>query len=906
MTSLKKLWQLRRSTMANNIVILLMLFGIAPLAILFLIFQQVFWAYETESIGQRQQESAHHLAERLSLSLQQKRALLQELSHSWQDTVSKQQASRLLHNFLKRHPEFEELTLLYDQGRVVAKAAQDPVAQASEAQDPRRDPALAAVWSGKTLVIPVEQPDSRQLCCLTFLLPLKKGADTVVGVLEAVLPLPAFLPLLSGSADSPDSLVYLANAEGYTFGRRAGSGQEKFDLTALPAIQALAAGTTGIWRYPDSSGRKVLAVSALIPGTGLGVILERSDRAASRQVYRIAVVFLSLFVVVILMAVFRGLLFSHDRIIGPVKALQQEIETLSRGVFPQGVPTSAMGRDEIGQLSLAFHNMVEHLKKTMVSRDLLAKEVAERTLAEEALRRQEATLRSILLAVPIGIGSLQHWTLVGANESLYKLTGLGPDELLGQEMASLFVNQKDYQRLQDQIQRALVRQDVVVSETRWRRQGEERDIYLKFAPVKDGHNADLVFAAMDISDLKKMEQERLRIDKLESLGILAGGIAHDFNNILTVILGNIELVGLELTQGGKCKRYLAEADEACRRAQHLAKQLLTFAKGGMPLKKPVDPALLVQDAIPLALSGSQSAVEMLVHDDLWPVEVDEDQMHQVLHNILINADQAMPTGGRITVAVQNCLVTKVLGLPLPEGRYVRISITDEGVGISPKDMEKIFDPYFTTKQLGNGLGLTAAYAIVKNHQGHISVESRVGKGSCFRIYLPVSPVAAKPAGPKITAMPRRGQGRILVMDDEAAVREVLSHMLTRLGYEPVCVKDGGQALQAYQQAQKDQRKFAAVILDLTVPGGLGGKETVALLRQLDPEVRAIVSSGYGDDPILAHYGDFGFHGVIAKPYKITDLSQVLHTVLTNKLALRPGPQKPARPSPGKARQETSP
>jgi signal transduction histidine kinase/ActR/RegA family two-component response regulator len=420
-------------------------------------------------------------------------------------------------------------------------------------------------------------------------------------------------------------------------------------------------------------------------------------------------------------------------------------------------------------------------------------------------------------------------------------------------------------------------------EAQWRRRdGQVREIFLKFAASDQNDlEKDLVFAAMDISDLRKMEQERLRIDKLESLGIMAGGIAHDFNNILTIILGNIELVVLEIKKSDKSLDLLLEAEQACQRAQHLAKQLLTFAKGGMPIKRPVHVSKVLQDVVPLALSGSNSAVEILIEEDVWPVEIDEDQIHQVINNILINADQAMPDGGLITVKAKNLFLTAT-DVPLPEGNYVRFSFIDEGIGISQKDLGKIFDPYFTTKQFGNGLGLTAAFSIVKNHRGHISVDSDIGQGSSFHLYLPAAKNAPQSISSKVKTMPIRGQGRILVMDDEASIRTVLGHMLNKLGYEAVCVANGEHALQTYQNARKNKELFDAIILDLTIPGGLGGKETLELLLELDPQIKAIVSSGYGDDPIMANYEKFGFKSVIAKPYKISELSVVLHDVLSKK------------------------
>jgi PAS domain S-box-containing protein len=467
------------------------------------------------------------------------------------------------------------------------------------------------------------------------------------------------------------------------------------------------------------------------------------------------------------------------------------------------------------------------------------------------------------------------------------MTGYSKEEIRGKNLNFLFNQKRDYKKMVGQLHQIHGNEETVAMETQWRRRdGQVRDIYLNFSLIdKTDPGKNLIFAAMDISDLKKMEKERLRMDNLESLGIMAGGIAHDFNNILTIIMGNIELVGLEIKHPDKSLARLLEAEQACQRARHLAKQLLTFAKGGMPIKKPRLAGELLQNVVPLALSGSNSAVEISIDDNTWPIDIDEAQIQQVINNILINADQAMPDGGLITITVTNQALTPAHGIPLPSGNYVKISVIDQGIGISEKDLGKIFDPYFTTKQLGNGLGLTAAFSIIKNHQGYISVDSKLGQGSRFHIYLPAATTAPLICDTKVSEIPIRGYGRILVMDDEPAILVVLSQMLNKLGYEAVCVENGQQVLETYQRAQKSNRFFDAAILDLTIPGGLGGKETIEILRKLDPHVQVIVSSGYANDPIMADYEKFGFNGVIAKPYKILELSLILHNLLTSKKSL---------------------
>jgi CheY-like chemotaxis protein len=279
-----------------------------------------------------------------------------------------------------------------------------------------------------------------------------------------------------------------------------------------------------------------------------------------------------------------------------------------------------------------------------------------------------------------------------------------------------------------------------------------------------------------------------------------------------------------------------------------------------------------------ACRGSKARCEIQIPDDLWCVEADPGQLGQVFQNLVINAVQAMPTGGTIDIHAENLRLKEISDVPLSPGKYVKISIRDQGIGIPAEYILKIFDPYFTTKQAGSGLGLATAFSIIKNHNGHISAESTMGGGTTLRIFLPASDQQIGPQpGPERKALP--GKGKILVMDDEEIVRDVLGKMLANLGYEAKFAQDGAEAVEKFIAAQKTGDKFEAVILDLTVPGGIGGKDTIRKLLDIDPQVKAIVSSGYSDDPIMANFKAYGFSGMIAKPYKVLDLSDVLHDVI---------------------------
>ncbi|MCX5876439.1 MAG: ATP-binding protein [Deltaproteobacteria bacterium] len=308
---------------------------------------------------------------------------------------------------------------------------------------------------------------------------------------------------------------------------------------------------------------------------------------------------------------------------------------------------------------------------------------------------------------------------------------------------------------------------------------------------------------------------------------------------------------------------------------------MLFAKGGAPVKTEASLAGLIHDATGFAVRGTKAVCEYDCAEDLWLAEVDKGQMGQVLQNLVINAVHAMPEGGVIRLTARNLTVGPG-ELLLTPGKYVLITVRDHGLGIPPEHLAKIFDPYFTTKQSGSGLGLAVAYSIIANHAGHLTVESEQGKGTAFSIYLPStgkSSLAEKPA--EATAPLHKGQGKILVMDDEELIRNVSTAMLRQLGYEAHTANDGEEAITRYLQAKKDGQPFDLVIMDLTVPGGMGGKETIAHLRQINPQIKAVVSSGYANDPIMANFSKYGFCGVAPKPFGLQELSELLQMILAS-------------------------
>jgi len=397
--------------------------------------------------------------------------------------------------------------------------------------------------------------------------------------------------------------------------------------------------------------------------------------------------------------------------------------------------------------------------------------------------------------------------------------------------------------------------------------------------------SQIIVLVRNVTERKRTEDERVRLSKLDSISILAGGVAHDFNNILTAIVGNLSFA-LTVRRPDLIHDVLSDIEAAALRAQKLVAQLATFSRGGMPIRRVSAIGPLLRDSAEFALSGSNVTGDFSIADDLSPVSVDEGQIGQAIDNLVINAKQAMPGGGTVRVSAENVAADgrdRLAGLAIRPGRYVKIVVEDHGVGIPKHHLPRIFDPYFTTKEKGTGLGLATTYSIVKRHDGHIAVESEVGRGTTFTILLPTSSEPA-PIIPREQAMPKKGRGLVLLMDDEEMIRDGTARMLQHLGYAVQCARNGEEAIAIYRRAKEQGRPFDVVIMDLTVPAGLGGKDTLRALRAIEPGVAAIVSSGYSDEPIMAAYAQYGFSGVLSKPYTIRELGDVLHQVTASPCA----------------------
>jgi PAS domain S-box-containing protein len=589
-------------------------------------------------------------------------------------------------------------------------------------------------------------------------------------------------------------------------------------------------------------------------------------------------------------------LFQHRLANGEIR----DVEVFSSQITVKGRPLLYLIIHDITdrkRMEQALHKLYNKLETRVRERtselsranQALQKEVSERKQAEENLaaesERLNVTLRSIADVV-IAIDTDGKIILI--NKNAENLTGWTQEETNGRSFNELFHMIRDktniaYEDLEITTLKTGDISDYSRDIVLVAKDGSEHLIAVSGAPLQDtcGNNIGTVLVLRDITKQRNLEDELLKTQKLESLGILAGGIAHDFNNFLAAIMASTQLASIRLTKGMDIRKNLLDIEGVINKASGLTKQLLTFSKGGAPVKKTAFIADLIKETVDFTLHGTKLKCEFTSAKDLWLAKVDEGQMSQVINNLVLNAVQAMSDGGAIKIQVENVKLAAGHIVPLPPGNYVKITIADQGGGIPEEYLPKVFDPYFTTKHNGNGLGLASSYTIIKKHKGYIGVQSQLGVGTTFEIYLPASKKKSVEREP-IPEMILDGAGKILLMDDEASIRDVTGEMLSQIGYEVAVAADGTEAIALYSQAKESGWPYDVIITDLTIPGGMGGKDVIAKLLLIDPEVKAIVSSGYSNDPVMSDYREYGFNDLVTKPYKIEELHQKIRKIIRGK------------------------
>jgi len=612
-------------------------------------------------------------------------------------------------------------------------------------------------------------------------------------------------------------------------------------------------------------------------GSSIGNIIIAHDITDQKEKLQ-KIVRLSITTSLILLGTALGFLyFSIGTLLGRIFKLNRSLTQMNDGL-----------ENTVKERTVDLEHEIKERKQANLE---LEQQIHHRMEVEKKLAEEKELLAVTLRSIGDGVISTnQEGDIIMLNNNAEQLTGWRHQESLGRPLHEIFhiVNEHkgtSWQNIVDDIAgngntMQLDNQTVLIG-----RDGSKKYITASAAPIYDRerHIIGVIIVFRDVTSRKKLEEEILKVQKLESVGILAGGIAHDFNNMLAAILGNVNLATEMIGRHHEAHDVLLGAEKASLRARDLTRQLLTFAKGGAPVKQTASINELIKESTDFILAGSGVRCSYHFAADLRHVQFDGGQMSQVMQNIILNSCQAMENQGNIVIHTENIDQTMSESLALPPADYVKISIGDSGKGIEEQNLSKIFDPYFSTKEKGsekgNGLGLAIVHSIITQHGGFVRAESQVGAVTTFTIFLP----AAKGDFVEMTGQAEagntiKGTGKILVMDDEVIILEVAENMLKHLGYEPVLCRDGKEMLDCYQQAMQSGRGFNAVIADLVIPGDMGGEQAVQELLLLDPLAKAIVASGSTDNPIMAHYREYGFKGVLHKPFKVNELRRVLDQV----------------------------
>jgi len=595
------------------------------------------------------------------------------------------------------------------------------------------------------------------------------------------------------------------------------------------------------------------------------------------------IVFLKWFTIVIVILIFIASLIKSRGIVRSITDIVRETEKIEKD-FTYRIKDDPSIIDEFQVLTQSLNSMATKIEKKVKN---LRLEIEQRISVEEKLSAEKERLAVTLKSIGDGVITTDiNGSIVLMNEVAEQLTGWEMEEAVGQPLGGVLdIRNERNGRPCDSLVEEVIRQNRIVdigNQLMLRaKDGSSCSVADRGAPIRDdeGQIIGIVIVLRDVSERLRMEDELLKMKKLESLGVLAGGIAHDFNNILLAILGNINLAGRYIDKENVASELLLEAGKAANRAQGLTQQLLTFSKGGQPIKKTASIAKLIQDSANFVLRGSSIACKYHFADDLWLADIDEGQMSQVIQNVTLNASHAMTEGGEIVIRCENIAdISQETVMVTDHKEFVKVVIADQGRGIAQSYLDKIFDPYFSTKEEGSGLGLAVSHSIVTKHGGLIRVESEVDKGTIVTIYLPAVRGRIEEEVEQVD-INHNCIGRVMVMDDDEMVLRITDNILGHMGYDVVLASNGEEAIERYRESFEGEDPIDVIIMDLTIPGGMGGKEAVIKILEINDKAKVVVASGYSNDQIIANFKDYGFQGALVKPFDLHDIGRVLDEIL---------------------------
>jgi len=526
-------------------------------------------------------------------------------------------------------------------------------------------------------------------------------------------------------------------------------------------------------------------------------------------------------------------------------------------------------------------------KKTPMGITGILRDITQQKETEEKLTKREERFREMARLLPYGIVETDiDLNITYTNQAGFDLLGYTQKDIDNGLKSIDILHPDDWEKLLQRVEMHLNQEPTDPSEYRmYKKDGTCLVILFNSNAIfNNGKAIGFRGSMVDLTEIKQLQKEIIRTQKLESTGLLAGGIAHDFNNILLGLFGNLSMAKNELASTSEAYKLIEEAEKSMSRAKDLTTQLLTFAQGGDPVKKDITLDQIVRETALFHLAGSNIKFNMEKPESLWQIHADKGQIGQVISNLVINARQAMPNGGQLFIKFENAAISGNKFSSFELDQYVKLSVSDQGIGISEEYLEKIFDPYFTTKQDGSGLGLAIVHSIILKHQGYISVNSSPGQGTTFVIYLPgveKTDQSNNTENENKQSQKRIKPCRILVMDDDPLVRDVSTRMLSTLGHAVDLCEDGQSAIALYQKAMTTSKPYDLAILDLTIPGGLGGKDTIKKLLTIDPDIRVVVASGYSNDPVMANYKKYGFKAMATKPYTVEKIESILFQALSD-------------------------